>query len=67
MKTAERYIRENLGINYPKTAIINASWFEENGLPMIVRCSCCDTSMALPSALISEDGDVYCTNCAGTD
>ena len=64
MKTAENYIREDLGIDYPKADVINGSWFAENGLPMIVRCCCCDTSMALPSAMIDEDGNIYCSSCA---
>ena len=64
MKTAENYIRENLGIDYPKSGSINGSWFAENGLPMIVECTCCRMTMALPSAMVDENGHIYCSSCA---
>ena len=39
----------------------------EYGLPMIVRCTCCETTMALPNAYIDDEGYTYCTNCKGDD
>lgn len=63
MRTAERYIFEEMGVEMPKDNI-PGSWFAENALPMIVRCHCCDTSMALPSAMIDDDGTIYCSSCA---
>lgn len=44
---------------------INGSWFAERGFPMIVSCSGCGMTMALPSAYINEDGMCFCSNCAG--
>ena len=63
MRTAERYIFEELGVEMPKGEI-NGSWFSENGLPMIVECSCCGMTMALPSAMIDDDGHCFCSSCS---
>lgn len=63
MRTAEVYLREEMGIEMPKDTI-DGSWFAEHHLPMIVRCTCCDTTMALPSAVIAEDGTIFCSSCA---
>ena len=62
-RTAETWILEEMGIEMPK-GNINGSWFAENQLPMIVECSCCGTTMALPSAMIDDDGYICCHNCA---
>ena len=64
LRTAETWIYEEIGVEMPK-GNINGEWFAENHLPMIVRCTCCDTSMALPSAMIDDDGTIYCSSCAG--
>lgn len=63
LRTAEKYLKEEMGIEMPREEISGA-WFEENGLPMIVSCQCCHTTMALPSAMIDEDGNIFCKNCA---
>lgn len=34
---------------------------------MIVHCTCCETTMALPHAYIDDEGYTYCTNCKGDD
>jgi hypothetical protein len=43
---------------------INGKWFADNGLPMIVECACCGMTMALPSAMIDEEGRIFCSQCA---
>ena len=63
MKTAQQYILEKFGIKFPE-GNINGAWFAENGLPMVVECSCCTTTMTLPSAMVDEEGCVYCSSCA---
>lgn len=63
LRTAEQYIKEELDIEMPK-GTINGSWFAENNLPMIVSCTYCSSTMALPSAMIDEDGTIYCSSCA---
>ena len=64
MKTFKEYVEQRLHLKVPEHDI-PGTWFHENNLPMIVRCSCCDMTMALPSALIDDDDYVYCPNCAG--
>ena len=63
MRTAERYIFEEMGVEMPKDNI-PGSWFAENALPMIVECACCGMTMALPSAMIVDDGSCFCSSCA---
>ena len=63
MKTAKEWLKDELNIDLPNGSI-NGSWFAENHLPMVVRCSCCETTMALPSAIMDDDGTIYCKNCA---
>jgi hypothetical protein len=64
LRTAEKYILEELGVEMPKGQI-NGEWFAENDLPMVVSCTCCGSTMILPSALIDEEGHCYCSSCAG--
>ena len=63
MRTAKRYIFEEMGVEMPKGEI-NGSWFSENGLPMVVKCSCCGMTMALPSAMVDNDGHCFCSSCS---
>lgn len=63
MKTAEQYIKDKFNIEMPKDKI-NGQWFADNGLPMVVECCCCGTTMALPSAMIDEKGNIFCSQCA---
>lgn len=65
MKTAEQYLKEKLNIEFPEGEEINASWFRENHLPMIVMCEDCGTTITLPSAYINEKGYTFCASCAG--
>lgn len=59
-------IEEYLEIEFPKGQI-SGSWFAEHKLPMVVSCTCCGMTMALPSARVDEDGYIYCRSCAGED
>lgn len=63
MRTAETYLKEEMNIEMPQGEI-NGKWFAENGLPMIVECTCCGMTMALPSAMIDEEGQIFCLQCA---
>jgi hypothetical protein len=62
MKTFEQWLKDERGIEMPKGEV-SASWFTANCLPMIVQCSCCYSTMALPSAMIDKDGSIYCPSC----
>ena len=54
------------GIEKPEGTEIPMTWFSEHGLPMVVQCSCCQMTMALPSAFVDEEGSVFCKNCASS-
>ena len=62
MKTFDKWLKDNYGEEMP-TGSVNAAWFMERGLPMIVECTNCGTTMALPSALIDDDDYIYCSTC----
>lgn len=63
MRTAEVYLKEEMNIEFPK-GNVPGSWFEENSLSMVVSCCCCGMTLALPSAMIDDDGNIYCSSCA---
>ena len=64
MKNFKEYV-ESHGYEKIPEGNIPAVWFKRNFLPMVVRCSCCDMTMALPSAWIDDNGYTFCNNCAG--
>lgn len=63
MKTFTNYIKDRWHIEVPK-GNIPGEWFQKNFIPMVVRCSCCDMTMASPSAWVDEDGYTFCGSCA---
>ena len=62
MRTAEQYILEEMGIEMPEGEI-SGRWFVENNLPMIVQCTCCGMTMALPSVMVDDEGKIFCNSC----
>ena len=66
MKNFFDYVRTELHVTVPE-GNIPGSWFVENGISMVVRCSCCEMTMASPSAWIDEQGFAYCADCAGIE
>lgn len=64
MTTFRNYWLANMNEDVPSPTI-PGSWFAERGLPMIVSCTCCGMTMALPSARIDREGYTYCGGCAG--
>lgn len=66
MKSFFDFVRTELHTSIPE-GDIPGSWFVENGVPMIVRCCCCNMTMASPSAWINEEGNVFCSDCANID
>lgn len=62
MKTFRQWLKENYNEEIV-TTLLDGEWFAERGLPMIVECTCCSTTMALPSAMIDDDDYIYCSNC----
>ena len=63
MKSFADYIKEHRNLEMP-SGNIPGSWFVENSLPMIVHCTCCEMTMASPSAWIDDEGYIYCSDCA---
>lgn len=66
MKTFRNFIKDEFGIEMPR-GNISGKWFSENGLPMIVACTCCGMTMAAPSAWVDDDGQCFCGGCAGEE
>ena len=62
MKTFRDYILDEFNIEMPQGKI-SGEWFSQNGLPMIVSCTCCGMTMSAPSALIDNTGLIFCTGC----
>ena len=62
MKTFEQWLKDERGIEMPQGEV-PGSWFTQHNLPMIVRCTCCYSTMALPSAMVDENGFTYCPSC----
>lgn len=63
LRTAEKYLKEELNIEMPKESL-NLAWFSEMDLPMIVSCTSCGSTMLLVSAMIDENGSCFCHSCA---
>ena len=61
-RTAKQYLKDEMDIDLPD-GIVNGTWFAKHHLPKMVRCTCCDTIMTLPSAKIRDDGTIYCSTC----
>lgn len=57
------YVRQNMGVEVPKS-VISGAWFTENHIPMVVQCCCCGMTMASPSAWMDDEGYTYCSDCA---
>ena len=66
MKSFTDYIKEKLDLEMPK-GNVPGSWFADNGIPMVVRCCCCDMTMVSPSAWIDDEGYTYCGTCADVE
>lgn len=66
MESFKDYALRTRGVTMPQ-GTVPSTWFYENDFPMVVRCCCCDMSMALPSAWVDDQGYTYCSDCAGVD
>jgi len=64
MKSFAKWLKDNYNEEMPK-GMTDGTWFHKRGLPLVVECSCCTMTMALPSAFIDDEGNVYCSNCKG--
>lgn len=62
MKTMLEYLKE-IEIEVPDGEV-SGTWFAEHHLPMVVRCTDCGMTMVLFSAMIDDEGLLYCKDCA---
>lgn len=65
MTTFEKWYEKVSGGHQLPKGNINGEWFVEQGLPMIVGCTCCGSTMALPTAYVDDDDYTYCKECVG--
>ena len=63
MISFRQYVESHMNIKVPR-GNISGAWFAENGLSMVVACSCCGMTMASPSAWVDDQGFAYCSECA---
>ena len=63
MVTFNEFIKREFDIEVPK-GNISGAWFAEHRIPMVVRCCCCDMTMASPCAHFDKKGYTYCSTCA---
>lgn len=60
------WLKEEWNVEMPE-GNINGEWFQQEGLPIITSCTCCGTTMALPSAMVDDEGFIYCRSCVGEE
>lgn len=65
LRTMERFLKEERGIETPET--VTGAWLKERKLPLFVECACCETSMLIFSAMVNDEGFCFCPSCAGED
>ena len=68
MKTFKEWYKDVAGIepDYEKRED-KLVWCEEEGLPMIVSCTCCGSTMVVFDVFVDEEDHVYCSSCAGVE
>ena len=67
MKKFKDWYKEVSGKEFLSAALHNGNWYMEQGFPMVVSCTCCESTLLLPSAYLDDEGYIYCPSCAGAD
>jgi hypothetical protein len=68
MKSGMEILRERASkASLELGSTIPESVFRSLGLPMIVSCTNCEATLALPAAYIDLDDQIYCGDCAGVE
>ena len=67
MRTFKEWYKEVSGKEISDTTIHNGNWFAAEGLPMVVSCTCCGSTLLLPGAYLDDKDYIYCPSCAGVD
>lgn len=63
MKTFRDWFEKNYPNEKYPTGSVSGQWFANHGIPMIVACTCCEMTMTAPSALLDDEGQVFCSGC----
>ena len=63
MKTFRKWIKEELGLDLTNQKTTSGSWFAEDGIPMIVTCTCCHDTFYVVSPVMDEDKKCFCREC----
>ena len=68
MKKFKDWYKDVTGIepNY-EAAKDKLLWCKEEGVPMIVSCTCCGSTMIVFNAFVDDEDHVYCSSCAGVE
>lgn len=64
MKTFTEWYKNVSGEHELPRGNIPYKWFLEKNLPMIVKCSCCDSTMILFNSYVDENDYTFCPSCA---
>ena len=67
MKTFKEWYKDVSGKDFDEKVAHNGNWFLERGLPLVVSCTCCNSTFMLPSAYIDDEDYVFCPSCAGVE
>lgn len=67
MKSFIDWYKDVSGGEEPPKGHVSGKWFAEKGLPMIVECTCCGSTMVLFNSYVDEDDYVFCPSCAGVE
>ena len=67
MKKFKDWYKEVSGKEMPSDARLNGGWFVAQGLPMVVSCTCCESTLLLPGAYLDDEDYIYCPSCAVVD
>lgn len=67
MKNFKEWYKAVSGKEISESALHNGNWYIERGLPMVVSCTCCESTLLLPGVYIDDEDYIYCPSCAGVD
>ena len=68
MKTFKEWCKDAAGVEPDYEATQDRlSWCKERGLPIIVSCTCCESTLFIFSAFVDEEDRTYCPSCAGME
>lgn len=63
MKDFVSWFKEKSGEEVPD--VHNGKWYIDRDLPMIVSCTCCESTLLLAGAYLDDEGYIYCPSCKG--